>query len=187
MVSVKKRIFTLTVLVLLIVAGFLGWRWLQKTHAPSDAITLYGNVDIRQVQLAFNDSERVEKLLVDEGSAVHIGQLVAQLVPQRFLDAQLQSQSTVAAQQQVVARLMAGSRPEEITRARADVAAAQADVAAAQANVTHAELLYRRQQTLAKQQYVSLQVRDDAERSYRAEQANLAAKRQALVAKQQVL
>ncbi len=54
---------------------------------------------------------------------------------------------------------------------------------AAQANVTNAELLYRRQQTLAKQQYVSLQIRDDAQRSYLAEQADLAAKRQVLAAK----
>ena len=80
MVSVKKRVLILAVLVFLIVAGFLGWRWLQRKHAPSDTITLYGNVDIRQVQLAFNDSERIDKLLVDEGSAIHADQLIAQLV-----------------------------------------------------------------------------------------------------------
>jgi HlyD family secretion protein len=187
MISVKKRISILAILALLLVAGFFGWRWFQAKHAPSDTITLYGNVDIRQVQLAFNDSERIDKLLVDEGSAIHTGQLVAQLVQQRFLDAVAKDRATMAAQQQVVARLLAGSRPEEIAQARADVAAAQADVAAAQANVTNAELLYRRQQALAKQQYVSLQIRDDAERSYLAEQADLAAKKQALVAKEQVL
>ncbi len=187
MVSVKKRVFILAILVLLVIAGFLVWRWLRGKDAPSDTITLYGNVDIRQVQLAFNDSERIDKLLVDEGSAVHAGQLVAQLVQLRFADAVAQDQATMAAQQQVVARLLAGSRPEEIAEARADVAAAQADVAAAQANVTNAELLYHRQQTLAQQQYVSLQIRDDAERSYRDAQADLAAKRQALEARQQVL
>ncbi len=187
MVSVKKRVFILAILVLLIGAGFFGWRWLQRKHAPSDTITLYGNVDIRQVELAFNDSERIDKLLVDEGTAIHAGQLVGQLVQQRFLDAVAQDRATMAAQQQVVARLLAGSRPEEIAQAHADVAAAQADVAAAQANVTNAELLYRRQQTLAKQQYVSLQIRDDAERSYLAEQSDLAGKKQALVAKEQAL
>ena len=100
MVSVKKRVFIVTALILLIVAGFLVWHWMQREQTPSDTITLYGNVDIRQVQLAFNDSERIDKLLVDEGSAVHAGQLIAQLVQQRFLDAVAQSQSTVAAQQQ---------------------------------------------------------------------------------------
>lgn len=187
MASVKKRVSILAILTFLVIAGFFGWRWFQKKHAPSDNITLYGNVDIRQVQLAFNDSERIDKLLVDEGSAIYAGQLVAQLVQQRFLDAVAQDKANMAAQQQAVARLLAGSRPEEIAEARANVAAAQADVAAAQANVTNAELLYGRQQTLAKQQYVSLQIRDDALRSYLAEQSGLAAKRQALAAKQQAL
>src|ERR1017187_7974698 len=149
--SVKKRILIVIFLVLLVSAGTFGRRWMTRQNAPSDTITLYGNVDIRQVQLAFNDSERIDKLLVDEGSAIHAGQLIGQLVQQRFLDAVAQDKATTSAQQQVVARLLAGSRPEEIAQARADVAAAQADVAAAQANATNAELLYGRQQTLAKQ------------------------------------
>jgi HlyD family secretion protein len=187
MASIKKRVSIVTILFLLIVAGYLGRRWLFRKQAPSDTITLYGNVDIRQVQMAFNDSERIDKLLVDEGSAVHAGQLVAQLEQQRFVDAVAQDESRMAAQQQRVARLLAGSRPEEIAQARAEVAAAQADVAAAQANETNSESLYRRQKSLADQQYVSLQIRDDAQRSYLADQANLAAKRQVLAAKQQAL
>lgn len=187
MVSVKKRIITLLLLVFLVLAGIFVRRWLLRKHAPISTITLFGNVDIRQVQLAFNNSERIDKLLVDEGTSVHAGQLVAQMVPQRFLDAVIKDQATAAAQRQVVARLLAGSRPEEIAQARADVAAAEADVDAAQANVTNAELLYSRQQILAMQQYVSLQIRDDAQRSYLAEQATLAAKRQVLAAKQQGL
>ena len=187
MPSVKKRLSILIVMVLMVSGGWLAWLWFQRKHAPIAAITLYGNVDIRQVELAFNDSERIVNLPVDEGSAVHAGQLVAQLEPQRFRDAVAQDQATMEAQQQVVARLLAGSRPEEIAEARADDAAAQADVQAAEANLTNAGLLYRRQQTLAKQQYVSLQIRDDAERSYLAEQADLAAKKQALEAKDQAL
>ncbi len=119
-----------------------------------------------------------------------------------------QKQANVAAQQQVVDRLLAGSRPEEIAAARADVGAAQADagyaqadvgvaeaniggaeadIRAAQANLTNAESLYRRQQTLAGKQYVSLQVRDDAQRAMLAAQAELAGKRQTLAAGQKAL
>ena len=201
MASVKKRAFLLTVLVLLVVAGVFGWRWLFRRQAPPDHVTLYGNIDIRQLQLAFNDSERIDKLFVDEGAAVHAGQLVAQLVQRRFLDTVARDQANVAAQQQVVGRLLAGSRPEEIAAARADTGAAQADagvseadagtaqadVDAAQANLTNAELLYHRQQALAEQQYVSLQVRDDAQRASLAAQADLAGKRQALAAKRKAV
>lgn len=186
MISVRKRISILA-LVILVAAGFFFWRRLHQKDAPTDSVTIYGNIDIRQVQIAFNDNERIDKLLVDEGSVVHAGQLIGQLVQQRFSDAVAQDQSLAAAQQQVVARLHAGSRPEEIAAARAEVQTAEANVAAAQANVTNAELLYRRQQTLAKQQYVSLQIRDDAERSYLAQKAGLAATEQILAAKQQAL
>jgi HlyD family secretion protein len=187
MASSKKRAFILALLALIAAAIFFGRHWLFPRQASSRTITLYGNVDIRQVQLAFNDSDRIAKLLVDEGNAVHMGQLVGQLVRQRFLDRVAQDKATVASQQQVVARLLAGSRPEEIAEARADVAAAQADVDAAKANLTNAQLLYRRQETLVKQQYVSLQIRDDAERSYLTAQADLTAKQQALAAKRQAL
>lgn len=186
MISVRKRISILAIVILL-AAGFFVWRRLQQKGADSDSVTIYGNVDIRQVQIAFNDSERIDKLLVDEGSVVHPGQLIGQLVQQRFSDAVARDQSIVAAQQQVVARLLAGSRPEEIAEARANVRAAEADVAAAQANVKNAELFYHRQETLAKQQYVSLQIRDDAERAYLAQKADLAARQQNLAARQQAL
>jgi HlyD family secretion protein len=186
MISVRKRISILA-LVILIAAGIFLWRRLHQKDARADSVTIYGNVDIRQVQVAFNDNERIDELLVDEGSVVHTGQLIGRLVQQRFSDAVAQDQALVAAQQQVVARLHAGSRPEEIAQARADVQTAEANVAAAQANVKNAELLFHRQQTLAKQQYVSLQIRDDAERSYLAQKAALAATEQILVAKQQAL
>ncbi len=186
MISVKKRISILAIAVLA-AAGFFVWHRLHQKRAVSGSVTIYGNVDIRQVQVAFNDSERIDKLLVDEGSVVRTGQLIGQLVQQRFSDAVAQDQSIVAAEQQVVTRLHAGSRPEEIAEARAEAQAAKAGVAAAQANVNNAELLYQRQQTLAKQQYVSLQIRDDAERAYLAQKANLAAAQQILAGKQQAL
>jgi HlyD family secretion protein len=187
MASVRKRVFTVAILLLFVVGGFWVRHALVRTDAPNETLTLFGNVDIREVQLAFNDSERIDKLLVEEGSPVHAGQLVAQLVQQRYLDAVAQDKAKMVAQQQVVARLLAGSRPEEIAEARAEVAAAQADVAAAQANLANAEALYHREETLVQHQYVSLQIRDDAERAYHAGQAELAAKQQDLAAKQQVL
>jgi HlyD family secretion protein len=47
--------------------------------ANADTLTLYGNVDIRQVQLAFNGSERIAQMLVKEGDQVKKGQLLATL------------------------------------------------------------------------------------------------------------
>ena len=187
MANIRKRRFAIVLVVLLAAAAFAGWRWILPSRHTANSIRLYGNIDIRQVQLSFNDSDRIDTMLVDEGSVVHKGQLLAQLAQQRYSDAVAQDQAGVAAQEQVVARLLAGSRPEEIAAARAEAAAAQADTAAARANLTNAELLYRRRETLARQQYVSLQSRDDARRDWEAARAALAASRQVLAAREQAL
>jgi HlyD family secretion protein len=90
---------------------------------------LHGNVDLRQVQLSFNDSERIAAVLVQEGDRVRQGQLLARLDTRRIEPQVAQAEAEVAAQQQVVERLRRGSRPEEIAQARANVEAAKADVA----------------------------------------------------------
>jgi HlyD family secretion protein len=185
-VKKKIRIIAVVLVALALIATFAARRF-WNVRSSKSSITLYGNVDIRQVQLAFNDSERIDKLLVDEGSAVHAGQLVAQLAPQRFRDTVARYRADVAEQRQVVARLLAGSRPEEIARARADLAAAQADVEAAKAELENAKALYRRRQALAAKQYVSLQVRDDALRGMRVALAGLDTKQKIAAAKAQVL
>jgi len=75
----KKKIILL--LAAAIVLGAAGTAWYVGNHRAksADALTLYGNVDIRQVQLAFNGSERIAQMLVKEGDPVKKGQLLAML------------------------------------------------------------------------------------------------------------
>ena len=102
-------------------------------------LTLYGNVDIRQVQLAFNGSERIARMLVKEGEPVKQGQLLATLDTVRLAHNVDLQQAQVASQQQVVSRLVAGSRPEEISKAQADVEAARIDADNAESTLSAAE------------------------------------------------
>ena len=186
--SPKKKVLIRILMLMIVAAGALaGWRWSRTRHATGNALTMYGNIDIRQVQLAFNASERIQNLLVDEGSVVHRGELLGQLEPSRLADVVAQDQGRVAAQQEVVARMLAGSRPEEIAAARADLAAAQAETTAADANLANAKLLYHRQESLAGEHYVSLQMRDDAQRALLAAQAALSASRGRVAAREQAL
>ena len=48
-------------------------------------LTLYGNVDIRDVNLAFRVSGRLKELKVDEGDDVHRGELIARLDPDPYI------------------------------------------------------------------------------------------------------
>jgi HlyD family secretion protein len=118
----------LIVLLILIGAATVGltW-WLTRRENNSRELVLYGNVDLRQVQLSFNNSERIAAVLVQEGERVRKGQLVARLDTRRLEPQVAQAEAQVAAQRQVVQRLHSGSRPEEIAQARANVASAKAD------------------------------------------------------------
>ena len=113
------------IVVIGLVAG-LAW-WLSRRESEPRELTLYGNVDLRQVQLSFNNSERIAAVLVQEGDRVRQGQLVAQLDTRRLEPQVAQAEAQAAAQRQVVQRLRSGSRPEEIAQARANVESAKAD------------------------------------------------------------
>lgn len=116
---------------LIILAGAgagLTW-WLTRHENAARELVLHGNVDLRQVQLSFNNSERIAAVLVHEGDRVRRGQILARLDTGRLEPQVAQAEAQVAAQQQVVERLRNGSRPEEIAQARANVDSANADVA----------------------------------------------------------
>lgn len=167
----KKKVIIIAV-VALAIAGAVAY-WQTRPAAPSDQVTVYGNVDIRQVQAAFDDNGRLLNLLVQEGDRVKKGQLLAEIDPVRFQDAVDKSSAAVAAQEQVLARLLAGSRPEEIAEARAQVAAAQA-------TMVNAESTWKRQESLAAQQYVSRQSADNAAAALKTARANAEHAQQAL-------
>ena len=109
------------VIVLLLVAaaavGGLFWWHAQQARARSELV-LYGNVDLRQVELAFNNSERIVAVLAQEGDHVQQGQVLARLDTSRLLPKVEQAEAQAASRRQVVERLRSGNRPEEIAQAR---------------------------------------------------------------------
>jgi HlyD family secretion protein len=115
------------IVVLLAVAGTaasMPW-WLTHRHKTAQELILYGNVDLRQVELAFNNSERIAAVLVQEGDHVRPGQVLARLDTRRLEPQVAQAEAQAAAQRHIVERLRHGSRPEEIAQAEAEVAAQQ--------------------------------------------------------------
>jgi HlyD family secretion protein len=125
----KQRLIPLVLVALaLIAATYL----LHKPAVANGEIVLYGNVDLRQVSLAFKDSERIAQVLAQEGERVREGQVLAELDTTTLALRVSQAQAQMEAQEQVLRRLEAGSRPEEINQARAQVQAAQAELQLAQ-------------------------------------------------------
>ena len=119
-------IIVLAVIAVLTIGVLLGRLWENSKKDPNKLV-LFGNVDLRQVELAFNNSERIGEVLVEEGDKVARGQVLARLDTSRLKPKVAAAESEVDAQRAVVQRLHNGSRPEEIAQARANVALAQAD------------------------------------------------------------
>jgi HlyD family secretion protein len=157
-------------------AAAAGLWWLADGHQSSKALVLYGNVDLRQADLPFNASERVTEVLVQEGDHVKSGQLMARLDPTRIQPQVAKAEADVAAAQQVVNRLRAGSRPEEIAQARANVLSARADSANARRQYDRLVELSRSSSGRA----VSRQDLDSARAALDVAEARLAVNRKAL-------
>lgn len=169
----RKKVIVMGVSVILALG--LGLWWLMGRHkGAADTLEIYGNIDIRQVELAFDDAGRIQTLVVEEGEPVRPGQLVATLDPIRFQDAVMKARGQVSRERQVLARLLAGSRPEDIIAARARVAGADSDW-------HNAKLTYHRLAVLLSSHYVSHQAVDNARRSMQAAAAALSADQQALI------
>jgi HlyD family secretion protein len=123
----KRRLLILGLILVAAAAGVAFW--LNRRDNAVREVVLYGNVDLRQVELSFNNSDRIAAVLVQEGDRVRQGQLLAQLDTSRLSPQVVQAEAQAAAQAQVVERLRNGSRPEEIAQARAHVESAKADLA----------------------------------------------------------
>lgn len=122
MKRVLKRALPVLLLAGLIAMGLRYWI-LKEAPREKNHLTLYGNVDIREVSLAFNGSERIAAIRVEEGQAVRKGDLLAELETQRLALAVERNAARVEAQARLVEKLLAGTRKEEILEARAQVEA----------------------------------------------------------------
>lgn len=134
---------TICCAIVLVTAGLLTGcgLWFGEASRP-DRLQLYGNIDIREVDLAFQQSERITELLVEEGDLVKSQQLLARLDSTGFGFAVDRAQAQLETQQQVVARLEAGTRPEEIREARAALEAITATAADAASKLARIRKLH---------------------------------------------
>ena len=150
--------------VLAALAG-LGWWYFAGTPGPQ---VLYGNVEIRQVDLAFNAEGRVTQMLLQEGDKVAAGQLLAVMDDDSYASALALAEARRDSAKAQLDLLLAGSRYEDIDHARAELAADQA-------NLAHAQSSFSRQAALVGRGATTEQSLDDARMQLDAAQAGVQA------------
>jgi len=116
--------------VLVLAGGVTGWLYatgrIGGTPAPASGLVLYGNVDVRQVELGFRVAGRLQAVHFEEGQTVEAGAVMATLDARPFEDQLRAAQAQIAVQQAALDKLVSGSRPAEVARAKAAVEEARA-------------------------------------------------------------
>lgn len=110
----KKPVAIILVVVVLLAAGTGGWLWYQSQQ--DRGLTLYGNVDIRTVNMSFRVGGRLASLNVDEGDAIKAGQTLGMLDKAPFENALMQAKAGVSVAQAQYDLMLAGYRDEESPR-----------------------------------------------------------------------
>lgn len=165
----------LLALVLILSAGIGAWIvYRQYDGRRSQGLQLYGNVDIRQVNLGFRVGGRVQEMRREEGDAVKAGDVIALLDQGPYQDQVAIARAQFEQMRAAFTKMVNGYRKEEIDQARAQVEQMQA-------NLTNAELNFQRQNALKQTNVISRQDLDNAraqrdayQAQFHAAQANLA-------------
>ncbi len=112
-------------LLLLLLAGGTGavysWWRLQEDRTDPDRLRLYGNIDVREARIGFNEAGRIDRMLKEEGDRVAEGELVARLEDDLLRSALAAAEARLGAARARLDKLLAGSRPQEIEAARAEL------------------------------------------------------------------
>lgn len=137
----RKRLIIIAALAALLIAAIATRGFGLFGNDDRGSLTLYGNVDIREVDLGFRVGGRIESIAVEEGEKVKAGELLATLDRASLESRASQADAEISAAQANLTKLRNGNRAQDITQARARLAAARI-------SVTEAEKDYRRRAPL---------------------------------------
>jgi HlyD family secretion protein len=150
----KKRLPIIVIVVAVLAVG--GWFvYRHFTAARTRILTLQGNIDIRQVNVGFRVSGRVEQMRLEEGDVVKAGDLIATLDGAPYQDQVHLAEAQVAQAQANYTKMVNGYRPEEIEQARAQLAQTKA-------NYQNAQRYFERQNALQQNHVISKSDYDNA-------------------------
>jgi HlyD family secretion protein len=161
------RKVALVPIALLLAAGAGVWYWQhgRPGEGSGDDLTVYGSIEVRLVNLAFNAQGRIEEMAAAEGARVTAGEVLARLDTRRLALARDAAAAKAETQHQQVRELEAGTRPEEIRKLEAEQEAARTQAANLQRS-------YERIRDLEKRELASSQQWEDARTAAEAAAAN---------------
>jgi HlyD family secretion protein len=145
-----KRLIPIAILLAAAIAAGVYFypRWTKKA-APTNELTLSGNIEAHESQVSFKVQGRVAELPIEEGQQVAQGALLAKLEDADYKQHVRMDEATVAVRQSSLALTLAGTRQQEVKASEQAVVDAQADVAQKKADSERAQKLYAKDEISA--------------------------------------
>ncbi len=174
--SARNRFFILLGIIFVIAAIYYGF---SVDHSKD--LVLIGTVDSNQVIVSAQVEGRIQKLLVDEGTPVKAGDLIAVLDPSELQTQEAAAAANIASVQHKVSEMehteksTSGSTSSDVANAQAKLSSARAQLLQAKATLERTESDSRRMIELAKAGVQSDQDRVQAETNLQAAQATVQA------------
>ena len=181
--SARNRFFVLLGVIFVIAAAY----YFFSTDHSRDMV-LIGTVDANQVIVSAQVEGRIQKLLVDEGTPVKAGDLIAVLDPSELQAQEAAAKATIASLEHKVAEMehteasTSGSTTSDVANAEAKLSSAKAQLLQAKATLDRTESDSRRTIALAKAGIASDQERVQAETNLQAAEANVQAQQDLVTA-----
>jgi multidrug resistance efflux pump len=174
--SARNRFFILLGIIFVSAAVYY---FLSTNHSKD--LVLIGTVDSNQVIVSAQVEGRIQKLLVDEGTPVKAGDLIAVLDPSELQTQEAAAAANIASVQHKVSEMQhteqstSGSTSSDVANARAMLSSAKAQLVQAKAALDRTESDSRRMIELARAGVQSDQERVQAETNLQAAQATVQA------------
>lgn len=154
----KKRLFLAAVIFL--IAGTTVFLITRMNNRHEDGVlAVSGNVEATEVNIGFKSSGRLVELLSQEGQKIRKGDKLAVLDSAEVQNHVLQNRAVLSEAMIRLEELKAGSRPQELEQASANVRHAEAELIKAKKDFERADSLY-------KKEVVSAQQMDAAKKAY---------------------
>ncbi|HTU34508.1 MAG TPA: efflux RND transporter periplasmic adaptor subunit [Candidatus Acidoferrum sp.] len=183
--NARNKFVVLLGIIFLIAAGYY---YFSTDHSKD--MVLIGTVDANQVIVSAQVEGRIEKLLVDEGTPVKAGQLIAVLDPSELQAQEAAAAANIASVQHKVSEMKhtelstSGSTTSDVANAKAKLASAQAQLTEAKATLARTQSDSRRTIQLAKEGIAPDQDRVQAETNLQVAQATVQAQEELVSAAQ---
>lgn len=169
----RSKILLVSVIAIAVSLPVCAYSWFHRGDAPLSAS---GTLEARNINVGSKEGGRVTRVLASEGDRLEANQLLVTFDDAELAARVLQARGKLEQAQANLAKMLHGSRPEEIEEAQAagrlpdglngyraeEIAQSQADLARAKADLENAQINYGRSKQLADEGVYSRQSLDDA-------------------------